>query len=48
MSEGSGGALEVGRPVPDARLLGEGDRELRLSELWREGPLVLLFLRHFG
>jgi len=40
--------IEVGRPVPDAVLLEDGDREVRLSELWRNGPAVLLFLRHFG
>ena len=40
--------LEVGEPAPDMAVLGEGDREVRLSELWREGPTVLVFLRHFG
>jgi peroxiredoxin len=40
--------LDVGDPVPDLALLAGGGRELRLSELRREGPLVLVFLRHFG
>ena len=41
-------APELGRPAPDAQVLGEDDRSVRLSELWTEGPLVLFFLRHFG
>jgi hypothetical protein len=41
-------SLEVGQPAPDAVLLAEGDREVRLSSLWREAPLALVFLRHFG
>jgi hypothetical protein len=40
--------LQVGTPAPDAVLLGEGNRPLRLSELWSRQPLVLVFLRHFG
>jgi len=39
---------QVGRRVPDAVLQGDADRDVRLSELWRDGPAVLLFLRHFG
>jgi peroxiredoxin len=41
-------APQVGDPAPDATLLDEGERPLRLSELWREAPLLLIFLRHFG
>jgi hypothetical protein len=41
-------ALEVGQPAPDVAFLTEGDRELRLSSLWRDAPVVLVFLRHFG
>ncbi len=40
--------LQIGSPAPDATLLGEGDRAVRLSELWSRQPLVLVFLRHFG
>lgn len=40
--------LAIGERAPDAVLLGKGEREIRLSELWNEGPLVLVFLRHFG
>jgi peroxiredoxin len=43
-----GAGLRVGSPAPDVTLLGEGDRPLRLSELWSRQPLVLVFLRHFG
>ena len=41
-------ALSVGDPVPDALLQAEGDREVRLPELCRGAPVVLIFLRHFG
>lgn len=41
-------ALQIGDPAPDATLLAEGERALRLSELWRDGSLVVVFLRHFG
>ncbi len=41
-------ALSVGQAAPEARFgRGQGD-EVSLSELWREGPLVVAFLRHFG
>ncbi len=34
--------------TPDAQItLSDGSRA-RLSDWWREGPLVLVFLRHFG
>jgi len=34
--------------APDATVFGKGEAPVRLSELWKEGPLVALFLRHFG
>jgi peroxiredoxin len=40
--------LRAGDPAPDATVEGEGGARLRLSELWSRGPLVLVFLRHFG
>jgi peroxiredoxin len=40
--------FSVGDPAPDAALRGDGEREVRLAELWGEAPLVLIFLRHFG
>jgi len=41
-------ALEVGQPAPDVAFLAEGDREVSLSSLWRDAPVALVFLRHFG
>ena len=35
------------QPAPDL-LLGDGDRALRLSSLWSDGPLVVYLHRHFG
>lgn len=40
--------VAVGQRAPDALLQGDGDREVRLSELWKQAPTVLIFLRHFG
>jgi peroxiredoxin len=40
--------VAVGRRAPDVLLQGAGDREVRLSELWKRAPTVLVFLRHFG
>ncbi len=40
--------LQVGQAAPDVSFgRGEGG-QVSLSELWREGPLVVAFLRHFG
>jgi hypothetical protein len=42
------------RPPGDAAELGDvvvrdlEDREVRLRELWRDRPAVLVFLRHYG
>jgi hypothetical protein len=42
------------RPPADAGELGAiavrdlEDREVRLGELWRDQPAVLVFLRHYG
>lgn len=40
--------LEPGRPAPDAVLEDADGHDVRLSDLWRAGPSVLVFLRHFG
>jgi peroxiredoxin len=40
--------LAIGSPAPELVLLGEGEREIPLSQLRGRGPLVLVFLRHFG
>lgn len=41
-------SLLVGDPAPDLRLRDPQEREIRLSALWAEAPLVAIFLRHFG
>ena len=38
----------VGPPAPDAVFRDERGRDVRLSDFWKDGPVVLLFLRHFG
>lgn len=38
----------VGAPAPEVLLRGADERPVPLSELWREGPVVLVWLRHFG
>jgi peroxiredoxin len=40
--------LKKGDTAPDLSLADSGGEIVRLSELWRRGPLVLIFLRHFG
>lgn len=39
---------QVGDTAPDLALPDETGTERRLSELWADGPAVLLFWRHFG
>ena len=41
-------AIEIGRPAPDPDVLDGSGRELALSTFWKERPVVLAFLRHFG
>jgi peroxiredoxin len=38
----------LGIEAPEALLLDPHGSELALSSLWREGPLILTFLRYFG
>lgn len=38
----------VGDMAPDVELLDHTGQLLRLSSLWHERPLALLFVRHFG
>jgi hypothetical protein len=39
----------VGGTAPDPILReGADEREVRLSEHWRDAPVVAVFLRHFG
>lgn len=37
------GTLKVGDRAPDLQLAGYGAEPVRLSELWRERPVVLIF-----
>jgi hypothetical protein len=39
--------LKPGDAAPDAEVQGP-EGPLRLASLWQEGPVLLLFLRHFG
>jgi len=48
MTASTNDPLTVGDPAPDAVLRNHEDQELKLSSLWHERPLVLLFVRHFG
>ena len=34
--------------APDATVRLADGSETRLSDLWKTGPLILVFLRHFG
>jgi hypothetical protein len=40
--------IAVGQPAPDAAFVSRDGGVVRLSDLWREKPTILLFLRHFG
>lgn len=40
--------LAVGDAAPDVEVLNASGRSVSLADLWRRGPLVLTFLRHFG
>jgi hypothetical protein len=40
--------LEVGGRLPDLTLCGPGEASVALSSLHADGPLALIFLRHFG
>jgi len=40
--------LKVGDRAPERAVLDASGRSLSLKEIWRGGPVVLTFLRHFG
>jgi len=40
--------VQVGDKVPDISLLDEDGRAVSLRQAWRDGPAILVFLRHFG
>ncbi len=40
--------IQIGEPAPDVTLANGEGNEVSLAELWRAGPVVVAFLRHFG
>jgi peroxiredoxin len=40
--------LALGDLAPDLSLLAADEAPVALSSLWKQGPLVVVFLRHFG
>ena len=36
------------QPAMDAEVTFSDGTNLRLSDIWEKGPLLLVFLRHFG
>jgi len=38
----------VGDSAPDVELRDDSGQLIRLSAVWKERPLALLFVRHFG
>ena len=40
--------LAVGDSAPNVTLRNDEDRPVRLPDLWREKPLALFFVRHYG
>jgi peroxiredoxin len=44
----SGTALQPGDAAPDLALADATGASVQLSDLWRERPLLLVFLRHYG
>jgi hypothetical protein len=46
MSEG--GEIAAGRPAAEAALEGDAGEAVRLSDLWKDSRLVLVFMRHLG
>jgi peroxiredoxin len=50
MTSPAGGVtrLSPGDDAPNLTLTDDEGRSVRLSDLWQQRPLVLLFVRHFG
>jgi peroxiredoxin len=46
--EGYGPQVMVGAQAPDITLRDEDGNEVALAAYWRERPVVLVFIRHFG
>jgi peroxiredoxin len=40
--------LREGDPAPEVSVVGSDGAPVALAELWRERPLLLTFLRHYG
>ena len=40
--------IQIREPAPNATLANSEGNEVSLAELWRAGPVVVAFLRHFG
>ena len=40
--------IQIGEPAPDVTFGSSHGNEVSLAELWRSGPVVVAFLRHFG
>jgi peroxiredoxin len=40
--------FRIGDRAPDATVLNTQGQPVALSEVWRDGPVLLTFLRHFG
>ncbi len=40
--------LKVGDRAPESILLDVNGQPVALAETWRDGPVLLTFLRHFG
>jgi len=40
--------LRTGQPAPDVTFGRSDGADVALGSLWREGTVVLAFLRHFG
>ena len=40
--------LQVEDPAPDFELLDSTNKKVKLSQLWGEKPLLILFWRHYG
>jgi hypothetical protein len=40
--------LKVGEKAPNSLVLDINGQQVALEEVWRDGPVLLTFLRHFG
>jgi peroxiredoxin len=40
--------IETGQQAPNATFGARHGLDVSLSDLWKEGPVVVAFLRHFG